>query len=741
MHALQEFRYYASNSEEEKIPIPLDIYFADEEGDSYCVELAGRLGGYVIGQDSDFVVLNSDGYKGYIPLEEMTWIASDSNINESQNDMINGFTVVKSKQKAAQAGVLGTGIVPPLESEGLSLSFTIYTPQILAQHFSLPVSLLPLLGALVGNDFTSQVTFPTSYAIPYTPSATPSSSPPPSISRTFHGLLFERRLKPSERILHAGTTLSSLLKPSVGKKRSKTPQSVMELIKMTVSTLVASSHAHPSLVGTGQQELIVEQIVEGTLPYAIPPRPLDEEVGHFVCALHTAQTCPLVALLERSEDESPQRAEVASLYLRAYRMGTFSPSLMDVLSTGSFWPEDFLENPDAESVSRSISRSVREFSYAILESGIGLPDHQTVDDEDVEMSEEQKEDVEEDIEEDLNEVIDVIEEDSDYEENLTDVDRLRGALRDLQYDEEHTMDDEEETLQGAGSVTEQGESSVQSTTLRSINAPARAVKFVKKISDRPKVVTEYVRRGTRIVPEPIQVPDLKHLLSLTEIGNNDNTEVKDLNPNDQIPLQLLPETTRFSALLQFLSSDTELIRSLDSCILMPILALRLVVRRLHERSSEGNGSSKERQLERWTRKEACAFVALLNPLNHSKFVPNNEVSERAIQLTAQILTALECIEHVAQVLLLTDLVPVWTHRFSGSAFHALLVAVASTPESTLDLDATAWSAAEEGLSACFAEGRKTKKAKRKEQRSVPQPPPTVKRGTGGMYSLLADMQG
>jgi hypothetical protein len=35
----------------------LEIHYADEEGDSYAVELAGRVGGFVVGNDSDFVIL------------------------------------------------------------------------------------------------------------------------------------------------------------------------------------------------------------------------------------------------------------------------------------------------------------------------------------------------------------------------------------------------------------------------------------------------------------------------------------------------------------------------------------------------------------------------------------------------------------------------------------------------------------------------------------------------------------
>ncbi|EEB97837.1 hypothetical protein MPER_02757, partial [Moniliophthora perniciosa FA553] len=49
----------------------VDLHFADEEGDAYAVELAGRLGAYVVGNDSDFVILNTEGYLGYAHLEEM----------------------------------------------------------------------------------------------------------------------------------------------------------------------------------------------------------------------------------------------------------------------------------------------------------------------------------------------------------------------------------------------------------------------------------------------------------------------------------------------------------------------------------------------------------------------------------------------------------------------------------------------------------------------------------------------
>ena len=42
----------------------LEIHYAAEEGDPYAVELAGRVGAFVAGNDSDFVIFESGGYLG-----------------------------------------------------------------------------------------------------------------------------------------------------------------------------------------------------------------------------------------------------------------------------------------------------------------------------------------------------------------------------------------------------------------------------------------------------------------------------------------------------------------------------------------------------------------------------------------------------------------------------------------------------------------------------------------------------
>lgn len=41
----------------------VDVEFAEGEADPYMVALAGKLGAYVMANDSDFAVLHCEGYK------------------------------------------------------------------------------------------------------------------------------------------------------------------------------------------------------------------------------------------------------------------------------------------------------------------------------------------------------------------------------------------------------------------------------------------------------------------------------------------------------------------------------------------------------------------------------------------------------------------------------------------------------------------------------------------------------
>ena len=534
---------------------PLQLHFADEEGDPWSVELAARLGGYVVGSDSDFVVLNADGYKGYVPIAEMVWstLASDEeSLNGVESD--GGFQTVtsKSKRKAQRqpSGVL-EGLIPPSGETGLQLSVTVYTPTSLAEYLKIPVSLLPLLGALVGNDFTGvQETALTT-----------------SRTTNLHWLFFEKQLTQSQRIVRVANTLRSILDaaltaPAKGKQKIQV-NSVMQLIDRAVTTLTVRS---ADVLSSGERERVVERIVDATLQYAIPKSEAGSGPASLwsspLCALHSGEACPLVRCLSKplTSDVSDSGSEVASdhtlrdSYIAAYRTGNLDSRLLDIMNTGTFWYRQFLENPDYESVGKSIARPINEIIYALLDEVFALP---VGGDEESEVSED------EDDEDDDDELIDVVEE-SDDEDPLAP---LRGALQQLDDSVDYVVPE-----------------------------PATPSSTPPTLLTKRKVLMEYIRRGTRLAPEEVAIPSLTDTYILYGISMS------------TVPIQLRSEDDRFVFFLRILRSDVAPVRALPAQMLFTALALRWTASTLDLRARQSNGS-KERTKERWTKHEARAFLA------------------------------------------------------------------------------------------------------------------------------------
>jgi len=111
----------------------------------------------------------------------MIWIASaeDQGLRSPGSSLLGvddgfeEFQVVakkkyKGKAKAKESRIeLGTGLLPPSSPfpSDLSLLVTVYEPATFAKHVSLPPSLLPLLGALIGNDYASFEFFRTTESV------------------------------------------------------------------------------------------------------------------------------------------------------------------------------------------------------------------------------------------------------------------------------------------------------------------------------------------------------------------------------------------------------------------------------------------------------------------------------------------------------------------------------------------------------------------------------------------------
>ncbi|KAF8967929.1 hypothetical protein BDZ97DRAFT_1916502 [Flammula alnicola] len=680
----------------------LELHFADEEGDPYAVELAGRLGGYVIGNDSDFVILNSDGYRGYIPLDEMVWQTPlQEDIEPVNNDDADFQTVrkPKAKRKAVHNPQNLGGLLPPENTEELSLSFISYSPETLAKQLNIPASLLPLFGALVGNDFSKESE---------------------SNSRKIQALFFERQLTLTQRIDKVASTMHSVVSPGTPRRKARHQVgSVMDLIDRTVNALLSRL---ATTMGSGEIEAIVDKIVNATLQYAIPKYGGDVTGREglwatSVCALHDPEACSILPMIshnvmlqaEKSDQADPNLLEAREKYLDAYRSGLLSPKSMDILNTGSSWARLFLEHPDVETVGRSIGRPIREWIYTILDDTVGLPTAEIAADSTTGDKAVKGTNVDEESDDD--ELIDVVESDDEDSPVRTDfLAPLKGELHRL-----HAEDSSEDE------ATE----------------PPASIISHRSLPTSPPVVTDYLRRGTRIASETVDVKPLSMMLS--------SISLFDYADENAPPLVLRSKEDRFTIFLRILQSDISSVRQLPSETVLAVLAVRWVVNILHLRWQETG--SKEREKERWRKNEARSFLSSftwassdITGAHHLKSDPP-PIEDRNIQLTAQVLMAMDTIEQLAQTLLLTERAPSNAHQLSGKAFHGLLTGAATF---TPSLPNGVWDTTEMGLSDAFQPEPTKKTKKSKADKAVPVVPSKVKGSKAnapsqGLFALLGDI--
>ncbi|KAF5354959.1 hypothetical protein D9756_005426 [Leucocoprinus leucothites] len=677
----------------------LEVHYADEEGDPYSVELAGRVGGFVVGNDSDFVILNAPGYRGYIPLDDMVWESAvlQQSLLVGDDPADNFQRVSKSKSKKKYEVPLGKGIIPPQGANDLRLSCTVYHPEALASKLNLPVTLLPLLGALVGNDFTHHAD---------------------SDRRSIQSLFFERKLSVVQRIEHAAAAMRSIISPANSRKKSKHQLgSVMDLIDRTVNLLLSRLFTPLS---SGEVDDIVDKVVTAALQYAINKPGGDAALWPTsICALHEPDVCPFLPLMSRrvlEENEGVngqtpallQSASIRDRYVQAYRSGLFSPKLMDVLDTATSWPRLFLEIPDLETISRSITRPLRLWIYSILDDSLGLP---VPEDEPDNVDDQSQEG---DSEEDENELIDVTESDSE-EEGGDFLAPLKGELKRL-----HVSDDD---------ATE-------------TDAPVSVVSQRSNRIGNPKV-TEYVRRGARIAAEVLQVTPLSDLLTSISYA----TPEADADADETISLVQKPVEERFTVFLRILGSDLPSIHNIPRNYLHAVLAIRWITRCLHQRELETG--SRDKGKEKWTPHEVKCFLTTLasrppNPPESGAVVSNEfpPIQDRNVQLSAQVLAVLEAIEHLAQTLLLTPLAPSIAHQFSGKLFHAYLSGSLALPDTCGDVEVM-WQACQENLVEAFREDQ-VKRKERKVRKGGDSATITVAQkkkqvGSRGGFALLAGL--
>jgi hypothetical protein len=632
-----------SNEESSQLPpnATIDVYFADREGDPFMVELAGRLGAYIASLDSDFVVLNVPGYRGYIPLDEMEWAASTlpaqprtrtmsltssvasllspSEISEDAsiwNDLAEmeeqdaGFVPVTKKKRTrvvstksqfipSKPSTLGN-LIPP--ADFISLSFPVYTPDSTAASLSIPSSLLPLLAGMVGNEYTHSIKNNAQSKPIFT--ARPGS--------THHDFIFEHKLSAPKRVIYTANILSATLENQ--KRRGKGRGSVLDIIRSTVTKMLV----RPNMTTEREIDVIVNRVVESALQYAIPPSSYQQAEGPklwptFFCPLHEDITqCRLDAFLpdEEGDEENrppqsphtplrttePRKEEgtlsiIQNAYIRAYREGSFDPYLMDVLITGTMWPRTFLESPDQASMSGTLDAagSLRKWVYAILDQGVGVylpPPPEEDEEHPIPSTSEQQGaaadssgQIDEESEEDEDEIIDVIDEEDELEE-ADPLAALKGALQKLRGTAPGRGDGVLPTIPDGG-IKEEDEEEEEGGD--------------EDNTTEDCYVTEYVRRGARLSEERVQVDELHSLIESTlklvdptsptpgDFGHPAKPSTSwDHNipvprTSRHRPIQLEDKKARLTVLLTACHSDNKKVRDLRKEWIGPVIITRYLI--------------------------------------------------------------------------------------------------------------------------------------------------------------------
>lgn len=314
----------------------------------------------------------------------------------------------------------------------------------------------------------------------------------------------------------------------------------------------------------------------------------------------------------------------------------------------------------------------------------------------------------------------VEEDDSDEDDGGDPLARLRGALKDL------------------GDSDDEDRESGEEVVLPSALAEPRG---------KPKIITEYVRRGTRLADEEVQVTFLPELLRGIDLESP-------VDPRTGLPLPppLWPEDGRRRLLRTVLWSDYPAVEALPDGRVLAVLAVRFVVRQMHLRALESPGV-KERQLERWTQAEAKAF--LTSTTRDSAAATDLDaiavpIVERHVQLVAQVSVALDAIEQLAHVLLLSPALESAAKYFSGKRFHAILSGGLAPPsEGEVSEE---WEACVAGLEDAYTalSPKKGKKEKRAQKAGDALAGASAGRGQrkgqkaavskGGIFALLADAE-
>ncbi|RXK40914.1 hypothetical protein M231_01762 [Tremella mesenterica] len=333
---LPPFAFHAFNHALESLNVARH-FVPEGEADAMCVVLADRMGGYVIGRDSDFLILarGNENLKGYVPLDFLQWIDNAPLYHSTKNE--DGFkTISRGKTSSHINSLIPIGFHQP------SLVLTVIPPQMLCQRLRLPASLLPLFASLCGNDYTSPLVL--KHLDDYT-------------------LHHTKRIERVARIIRETYFSKDLLESRQAGNAADRGDRMVEFVNRTVKRMTIRPFDCP-----GQQEVVVDSVLDATVHYILPT----EDQCCLAYPLCDGTKCRGRAAsgAAQSHEISMQRAKEA--YAEARRKGLLAGVSHAFLQPDRIYLQPILEDPTLVSLRGSNTLlDIRIKSYEIASQGLG----------------------------------------------------------------------------------------------------------------------------------------------------------------------------------------------------------------------------------------------------------------------------------------------------------------------------------------------------------------------------------
>jgi len=642
----------------------VECFFADGEADPECAGLAAHYNGYVLSLDSDYVIFNAR-HKGYIPLDDLVWATpGNTGLSDDEKDDSEFRTVshAKGKKFAAQEHGIVRGLIPPPKFSSLTVST--YRPETLAATLRLSIGLLPLLASVLGNDFT-----------------------PPTLPYNFFpkGMAGPERVRRAALMIRAAVNPPKYLPPH-RRAKARFVKSLEGADKVTqlIGTVVTELALRDDLTNKEFTEL-TDSIRDSIFHYIVPddfpgPGPLSDP--------------------ELLQPRNEQQRKVQRRFLRAYRRGEFSSDLMGYYATGTAWPHLNFEDPDVKASQDVVGGPVREWTYAVLAHGLDGVGREHVDastrtvenDDELIDVEEEMTDSEHDFE--------ASELGADPRSPMSTMTIASAANADsTSFDPLIALRNQLEGLKGqhlAGVLPPNGHIHAKGEIATSSTSP---LELEPMRPSGPRFVTEYIRRGARLVPVKVLVRDLADLITESEEqGSTYDAAGVGAPPIDFVmSIQLHSADTRLSLLLYALHANTTLIRDLPNNWIFLAASLRWTIIASSTRLPASNAKGVYRG--KWSASEVKAFIASCDVrsadtspqydtendaiASHSVAMDPSKLNTRTIQLTALILAGIENVLELAHALLVReDVLPASgaARAVSGIRFHQLVSQLTASKE-------------------------------------------------------------